>query len=53
MYAFVKGSPEMMASICDKSTFSVDNFNDKLTFYANLGYRIIAFGYKEVLNKSV
>ena len=48
--AFVKGSPEMIASLCQKNTLP-SNFNDVLKEYAQEGYRVIAIGHK-LMNES-
>ncbi len=34
-YAFVKGSPEMISSICLKNTFDSNKFHSKLTTFGN------------------
>lgn len=41
MTVFCKGSPEMIASLCDPSTIPTDYMN-VVNFYAHKGYRIIA-----------
>ncbi|EGR29200.1 hypothetical protein IMG5_160690 [Ichthyophthirius multifiliis] len=47
-FAFVKGSPEMMQQICSKNTLDNYKFQEKLSMFANMGYRVIGFGYKEL-----
>jgi cation-transporting ATPase 13A3/4/5 len=40
---FVKGSPEMLVSLCEPDTVPT-NFEKILNFYTNEGYRVIALG---------
>ncbi|EGR33257.1 hypothetical protein IMG5_057770 [Ichthyophthirius multifiliis] len=47
-FAFVKGSPEMIQQICLKNSLDSQKFQEKLSFFANMGYRVIGFGYKEL-----
>lgn len=44
---FVKGSPEMIESLCDFESIP-ENFNQILEKYTTEGYRVIAFAYKEL-----
>lgn len=46
-YAIVKGSPEMMQKLCLPETMPAD-FSKVLYEYAHKGFRVIAFGYKEL-----
>jgi len=43
--AYVKGSPEMIAGLCIKSSLPAD-FDHILEQYTNRGYRVIALGTK-------
>lgn len=47
---YCKGSPEMIATLCRPETVPTD-FNEKLNFYAQQGYRIIAVAYKSLDRK--
>lgn len=47
---YCKGSPEMIATLCRPETIPTD-FNEKLNFYAQQGYRIIAVAYKSLDRK--
>lgn len=47
---YCKGSPEMIATLCRPETIPTD-FNEKLNFYAQQGYRIIALAYKSLDRK--
>ncbi|XP_070508249.1 polyamine-transporting ATPase 13A3 isoform X2 [Chironomus tepperi] len=47
---YCKGSPEMIATLCRQDTLPTD-FNEKLNFYAQQGYRIIAMAYKPLEKK--
>lgn len=47
---YCKGSPEMIATLCRPETIPID-FNDKLNYYAQQGYRIIAMAYKSLDRK--
>lgn len=47
---YCKGSPEMIATLCRPETVPTD-FNEKLNFYAQQGYRIIALAYKPLDRK--
>lgn len=47
---YCKGSPEMIATLCRPETIPTD-FNEKLNFYAQQGYRIIALAYKSLERK--
>lgn len=47
---YVKGSPEMISSLCKPTTIPED-FTSKLGFYAQQGYRIIAIAYKSLDKK--
>jgi|LauGreDrversion4_2_1035121.scaffolds.fasta_scaffold360161_1 magnesium-transporting ATPase (P-type) len=47
MMAFVKGSPEKLAELSLKHTIPKD-FERVLADYAQIGFRIIACGYKEI-----
>ena len=42
---YTKGSPEKIATLCDKNSIP-DNYNDMLQKYTNNGYRIIALAYR-------
>uniref|UniRef100_A0A182NV43 Cation-transporting ATPase n=1 Tax=Anopheles dirus TaxID=7168 RepID=A0A182NV43_9DIPT len=44
---YVKGSPEMISTLCRPETIPAD-FQAKLGFYAQQGYRIIAIAYKQL-----
>lgn len=47
---YCKGSPEMIATLCRPETIPSD-FNEKLNYYAQQGYRIIAVAYKSLDRK--
>ncbi|KAI8975910.1 Ca-transporting ATPase [Trametes punicea] len=47
MEIYVKGAPEVMADICDKSTFP-SNYDDLLSYYTRRGYRVIAMAGKSI-----
>uniref|UniRef100_A0A182PWE6 Cation-transporting ATPase n=1 Tax=Anopheles epiroticus TaxID=199890 RepID=A0A182PWE6_9DIPT len=47
---YVKGSPEMISSLCRPESIPED-FQSKLGFYAHQGYRIIAIAYKQLDKK--
>lgn len=47
---YCKGSPEMIATLCRPETLPID-FNEKLNYYAQQGYRIIAMAYKPLDRK--
>jgi cation-transporting P-type ATPase 13A2 len=47
---YCKGSPEMIATLCRPETIPID-FNEKLNYYAQQGYRIIAMAYKSLDRK--
>ncbi|KAI0697731.1 P-type ATPase [Cerioporus squamosus] len=47
MEVYVKGAPEVMAEICDKSTFPQD-YDDLLSYYTKRGYRVIAMAGKSI-----
>lgn len=47
---YCKGSPEMIATLCKPETIPTD-FNEKLNYYAQQGYRIIALAYKPLDRK--
>ncbi|KAI0633895.1 Ca-transporting ATPase [Trametes polyzona] len=47
MEVYVKGAPEVMAEICDKSTFPSD-YDDLLSYYTKRGYRVIAMAGKSI-----
>lgn len=47
---YCKGSPEMIATLCRPETIPTD-FNEKLNYYAQQGYRIIALAYKSLDRK--
>ncbi|XP_019524963.3 polyamine-transporting ATPase 13A3-like [Aedes albopictus] len=47
---YVKGSPEMISSLCKADSIPED-FTTKLGFYAQQGYRIIAIAYKSLDKK--
>ncbi|KAI0766872.1 Ca-transporting ATPase [Trametes elegans] len=47
MEIYVKGAPEVMAEICDKSTFPSD-YDDLLSYYTKRGYRVIAMAGKSI-----
>ena len=47
---YCKGSPEMIATLCRSETIPSD-FNEKLNYYAQQGYRIIAVAYKSLDRK--
>ncbi|OSC97098.1 Ca-transporting ATPase [Trametes coccinea BRFM310] len=47
MEIYVKGAPEVMADICDKSTFPSD-YDDLLSYYTKRGYRVIAMAGKSI-----
>ncbi|XP_072442697.1 polyamine-transporting ATPase 13A2 isoform X5 [Chiloscyllium punctatum] len=43
--AYLKGAPEMIASLCIKETVPAD-FSEMLRYYARDGYRVLALAYK-------
>ena len=47
--AFVKGSPEKIFELCNRSTIPKD-FQSILTQYTQEGYRVIALSYKDLPN---
>lgn len=47
---YCKGSPEMIATLCRPETIPTD-FNEKLNYYAQQGYRIISLAYKSLDRK--
>ncbi|RDX48098.1 P-type ATPase [Lentinus brumalis] len=47
MEIYVKGAPEVMAEICDKSTFPQD-YDDLLSYYTKRGYRVIGMAGKSI-----
>ncbi len=47
---YCKGSPEMIATLCQPTTIPID-FNERLNYYAQQGYRIIAIAYKSLDKK--
>ncbi|PIL34017.1 transporter [Ganoderma sinense ZZ0214-1] len=47
MEVYVKGAPEVMAEICDKSSFPQD-YDDLLSYYTKRGYRVIAMAGKSI-----
>ncbi|KAI0051214.1 P-type ATPase [Auriscalpium vulgare] len=47
MEVYVKGAPEVMVDICDKSTFP-DDYDDLLSYYTKRGYRVIAIAGKSI-----
>uniref|UniRef100_A0A4Y0BJT0 Cation-transporting ATPase n=1 Tax=Anopheles funestus TaxID=62324 RepID=A0A4Y0BJT0_ANOFN len=47
---YVKGSPEMISTLCRPESIPED-FQSKLGFYAQQGYRIIAIAYKQLDKK--
>ncbi|KIY53967.1 Ca-transporting ATPase [Fistulina hepatica ATCC 64428] len=47
MEVYVKGAPEVMADICDKSIFPRD-YDKVLAYYTHRGYRVIAIAGKSV-----
>ncbi|KAF8967867.1 P-type ATPase [Flammula alnicola] len=47
MEIYVKGAPEVMAEICDKSSFPQD-YDDLLSYYTKRGYRVIAIAGKSI-----
>ncbi|KAH9485007.1 putative cation-transporting ATPase [Psilocybe cubensis] len=47
MEIYVKGAPEVMADICDKSSFPTD-YDDLLSYYTKRGYRVIAIAGKSI-----
>ncbi|KAF8200947.1 P-type ATPase [Pholiota molesta] len=47
MEIYVKGAPEVMAEICDKSSFPED-YDDLLSYYTKRGYRVIAIAGKSI-----
>ncbi|KAF9529431.1 P-type ATPase [Crepidotus variabilis] len=51
MEIYVKGAPEVMVDICDKSTFPED-YDDLLSYYTKRGYRVIAIAGKTIENLS-
>lgn len=49
MEVFVKGAPEALLDICDRSTLP-DDFDDLLSYYTQHGYRVIACAGKTIPN---
>ncbi|KDR75783.1 hypothetical protein GALMADRAFT_97655 [Galerina marginata CBS 339.88] len=47
MEIYVKGAPEVMTEICDKSSFPQD-YDDLLSYYTKRGYRVIAIAGKSI-----
>ncbi|KAF9049844.1 Ca-transporting ATPase [Panaeolus papilionaceus] len=47
MEVYVKGAPEVMSDICDKSSFPED-YEDLLSYYTKRGYRVIAIAGKSI-----
>lgn len=47
---YCKGSPEMIATLCKPETIPSD-FNERLNYYAQQGYRIISIAYKPLDKK--
>ncbi|KAF8894948.1 Ca-transporting ATPase [Gymnopilus junonius] len=47
MEIYVKGAPEVMTEICDKSSFPQD-YEDLLSYYTKRGYRVIAIAGKSI-----
>ncbi|PPQ70563.1 hypothetical protein CVT24_000052 [Panaeolus cyanescens] len=47
MEVYVKGAPEVMSDICDKSSFPED-YDDLLSYYTKRGYRVIAIAGKSI-----
>lgn len=47
MEVYVKGAPEVMENICDKSTLPED-YEDLLSYYTKHGYRVIALAGKSI-----
>ncbi|KAI0363131.1 hypothetical protein BV20DRAFT_1068713 [Pilatotrama ljubarskyi] len=47
MEIYVKGAPEVMAEICDKSSFPSD-YDDLLSYYTKRGYCVIAMAGKSI-----
>ncbi|GJJ06581.1 hypothetical protein Clacol_000774 [Clathrus columnatus] len=47
MEIYVKGAPDMMSEICDKSSFPRD-YDDLLSYYTNRGFRVIAVAGKSI-----
>ena len=45
--AFVKGSPEMISTLCKSQTLPID-FEEVLSKYTKEGFRVIALSYKEM-----
>lgn len=46
-YVFTKGAPEKISQLCFQETMPSDLMTQVRTF-AKYGYRILAFGYKEI-----
>lgn len=51
MEVYVKGAPEALVDICDRSTLP-DDFDDLLSYYTQHGYRVIACAGKSVAGMS-
>ncbi|KAF9952017.1 hypothetical protein BGZ72_006571 [Mortierella alpina] len=49
MEVFVKGAPEAMIDICDKSSLPLD-YKERLSYYTHKGYRVIACAAKALPN---
>jgi cation-transporting P-type ATPase 13A2 len=47
MEVYVKGAPEVMADICDPTSFPKD-YDDLLSYYTKHGFRVIAIAGKSV-----
>ncbi|KAF8161197.1 P-type ATPase [Crassisporium funariophilum] len=47
MEIYVKGAPEVMAEICDRSSFPQD-YDDLLSYYTKRGFRVIAIAGKSI-----
>ena len=50
MEVYVKGSPEMVATLCDQQTLPPD-YDDCLKSYTKHGYRVLALAYKTLDSK--
>ena len=50
MEVYVKGSPEMIATLCDTQTIPSD-YDECLKSYTKLGYRVLALAYKTLHSK--
>lgn len=47
MFAYTKGAPEKLASLCKSSTLP-SNFQEKLSYYTANGFRVIAVAFKNL-----